>query len=35
MDNVPEQNAGSLQLLLAACKLLDLMLVMQTEDFQM
>lgn len=35
MDNIPEQKTETLHLLLSACKLLDLMMVMQTEDFQM
>lgn len=34
MDDVPEDGSESLQLALAACKFLDLLLVIQSEDFQ-
>ncbi|WRT65559.1 uncharacterized protein IL334_002504 [Kwoniella shivajii] len=34
MDDPPEDGSESLQLVLAACKFLDLLLVIQSEDFQ-
>ncbi|WVQ78778.1 hypothetical protein IAT38_000869 [Cryptococcus sp. DSM 104549] len=34
MDELPEDNTEGLQLVLAACKFLDLLLVIQSEDFQ-
>ena len=35
MEQVPPDGSESLQLALAACKFLDLLLVIQSEDFQM
>ena len=35
MDERPPDHSESLQLVLAACKFLDLLLVIQSEDFQM
>ncbi len=35
MDDFAEQGVAALPLVLSACKLLDLMLVLQTEEFQM
>ncbi len=35
MDDAPPDGSESLQLVLAACKFLDLLLVIQSEDFQM
>ena len=35
MDDLPADGSESLQLALAACKFLDLLLVIQSEDFQM
>ncbi len=35
MDDPPPDDSEQLQLVLAACKFLDLLLVIQTEDFQM
>ena len=35
MEDVPADGSESLQLALAACKFLDLLLVIQSEDFQM
>ena len=35
MDVVPADGVEELQLILAACKFLDLLLVIQSEDFQM
>lgn len=35
MDNPPADDSEDLLLVLAACKFLDLLLVIQTEDFQM
>ncbi|WWC87738.1 uncharacterized protein L201_002630 [Kwoniella dendrophila CBS 6074] len=34
MDELPEDDSDGLQLVLAACKFLDLLLVIQSEDFQ-
>ncbi|WVF67091.1 hypothetical protein IAT40_001836 [Kwoniella sp. CBS 6097] len=34
MDDPPDDGSESLQLILAACKFLDLLLVLQSEDFQ-
>ncbi|WWC97086.1 hypothetical protein V866_003964 [Kwoniella sp. B9012] len=34
MDDPPEDESAALQLVLAACKFLDLLLVIQSEDFQ-
>lgn len=35
LDNVPGDGSEELGLILSACKLLDLLLVLQTEEFQM
>jgi len=35
MDEPPPDGSEQLQLILAACKFLDLLLVLQSEDFQM
>lgn len=35
MEDIPADGSDDLQLVLAACKFLDLLLVLQTEDFQM
>lgn len=35
MDEMPADGSDDLQLVLGACKFLDLLLVLQTEDFQM
>jgi hypothetical protein len=35
MDDPPPDGSEALQLVLAACKFLDLLLVIQSEDFQM
>jgi hypothetical protein len=34
MEEIPPDNSESLQLALAACKFLDLLLTIQSEDFQ-
>jgi hypothetical protein len=35
MDDPPADNSEDLALVLAACKFLDLLLIIQSEDFQM
>ena len=35
MEEIPPDGSDVLQLILAACKFLDLLLVLQSEDFQM
>lgn len=35
LDNIPGDGSEELGLILSACKLLDLLLVLQTEEFQM
>jgi hypothetical protein len=35
MDSAASDNREYLRLILSACKFLDLLLVLQTEDFQM
>jgi hypothetical protein len=35
MDDPPPDNSEGLALVLAACKFLDLLLIIQSEDFQM